>query len=137
MPQTKKRRFGDWGEEQAVLFLLQKGYHIIERNYRIRSGEIDIIARHAKPHFGGTLCFIEVKTRQHAKEKGTAEWATGAEKRKRIFRTARHYCMQHTIDIDRTPIQFEQVSVYVSSQGRTLCVLLVLPLDEKKEYGGR
>lgn len=49
---------GDAGEELACKFLLQNGYKILERNFRIRGGEIDIIALDK-----GTLVYIEVKTR--------------------------------------------------------------------------
>ena len=53
---TKLR--GDIGEELACKYLLQNGYKILERNFRIRGGEIDVIALD-----GETLAYIEVKTR--------------------------------------------------------------------------
>lgn len=49
------------GEELACLHLQSKGYTLIQRNYRIGQGELDIIARHGKD-----LVFIEVKTRESA-----------------------------------------------------------------------
>jgi putative endonuclease len=54
----KKKELGAKGEEIAVRYLKSRGYRIVERNYRIRLGEIDIIAEH-----GDDLVFIEVKTR--------------------------------------------------------------------------
>ena len=54
----KKKELGAKGEEIAVRYLKSRGYRIIERNYRIRLGEIDIIAEQ-----GNDLVFIEVKTR--------------------------------------------------------------------------
>ncbi len=53
-----KTIFGAKGEELATQFLKKNGYKIIERNFRIRGGEIDIIALD-----GQTLVYIEVKTR--------------------------------------------------------------------------
>ena len=75
MSQTKKQEIGAWGEDIAVRMLSEKGYEIVDRNFEIREGEIDIIAWHEKPYFGRTLCFIEVKTR--GGEQGSAERATG------------------------------------------------------------
>lgn len=49
---------GNKGEDLACEFLKKSGYRILERNYRIRGGEIDIVAKD-----GETLVFIEVKTR--------------------------------------------------------------------------
>lgn len=63
------------GEEAAVTYLKKKGYQIVERNYRTRYGEIDIICEHQGPHKGSeplccsplcaepTLVFVEVKTK--------------------------------------------------------------------------
>lgn len=52
--------FGRWGEEAASRYLKAKGYRIIERNFRCRLGEIDIIALD-----GTELVFIEVKARRN------------------------------------------------------------------------
>lgn len=115
MIKTKKQLIGEWGEQEAVRFLVEKGYRIIARNFRTRQGEIDIIARHNKPHFGETLCFVEVKTR--GGEKGSAERATRGEKFGRIQKAAQAYCLENNIDIERSPIQFEQVSIYGGPKG--------------------
>lgn len=53
------KQTGDWGEELACRYLKKLGWRIIERNFRIRGGEIDIIALDAD----GELVFVEVKTR--------------------------------------------------------------------------
>lgn len=49
---------GNYGEDLACKFLQKHGYKVLERNYRIRGGEIDIVARD-----GEYLVFVEVKTR--------------------------------------------------------------------------
>ncbi len=110
---TPKRALGDWGETQAVQFLEGQGYEIVGRNYQVKMGEIDIVAWHVKSRFGRTLCFVEVKTRSYGV--GTAERATDYQKLQRLFQAARAYCIQEKINIEKTPIQFEQVSVYVDS----------------------
>ena len=48
---------GRRGEDAAVRLLLAKGYSILARNWRVRSGELDIVARD-----GRTIVFVEVKT---------------------------------------------------------------------------
>ena len=53
-----KKDIGTFGERMAGEWMKQNGYAIIERNYRCRAGEIDIIACR-----GGVLVFAEVKTR--------------------------------------------------------------------------
>jgi putative endonuclease len=53
------RKLGRRGERRAAWFYRLRGYRIVERNLRMRSGEIDLIVRR-----GGTLVFVEVKTRQ-------------------------------------------------------------------------
>ena len=58
MKRQNKKSVGFLGEEIAVNYLTSLGYKIIERNFKKRYGEIDIIAEDA-----GTLVFIEVKTR--------------------------------------------------------------------------
>lgn len=124
---TKKQEIGEWGEQEAARFLVEAGYEIVERNYEIRGGEIDIIAWHEKYHFGKTLCFVEVKTRSYGL--GSAERATGKEKIARLSRAAQYYCLERGILVDTTPIQFEQVSVYIDQEQKGHCRLFVIPIE--------
>lgn len=84
-----KRSIGTEYEERAVQYLQDLGWTILERNYRCRQGEIDIIARD-----GGCLVFIEVKYRKDAKFGNPAE-AVAPAKQKRIIRTAYYYICTH------------------------------------------
>jgi len=54
---TEKQKIGALGEDIASKFLINKGYTLIERNYRKKFGEIDVIVRKA-----GKVHFVEVKT---------------------------------------------------------------------------
>jgi putative endonuclease len=53
------RPSGAWGEELALRYLTRRGYVLIERNYRTRYGELDLILRQ-----GNTIAFVEVKLPQ-------------------------------------------------------------------------
>jgi len=53
-----KKELGDRGEDIAAKYLQQQGYRIVQRNYRSRYGEVDIICAQQ-----GILVFVEVKTR--------------------------------------------------------------------------
>lgn len=124
---TEKRRVGDWGEDIACSWLSRAGYRVAERNYRARGGEIDIVAWRKHQGREKTLCFIEVKTRSG--EDGSAERATDWQKIRRLMNAATHYCLARGIARDATPIQFEQVSVYVAQNNTTRCRHYVLPIN--------
>jgi putative endonuclease len=79
---------GKAGEEAALEYLRQQGYRILERNYRCRFGEIDLIARD-----GGTLAFIEVKTRR-SKRFGPAVASVTVEKQRHLIKAAQIYLTQ-------------------------------------------
>lgn len=112
MAKTDKRELGDWGEEQASLFLIENGYQIVERNYQIPQGEIDIIAWHKDVADGlKKLSFIEVKTRSYGD--GSAERAVTQEKMRKFFKACQAYCFKNNIDVGATSIMFEQVSIYI------------------------
>lgn len=76
---------GKKGEETAVKYLKKKRYRIIERNFRCRQGEIDIIALHQR-----STVFIEVKTRTDDSF-GLPQEAVDYRKQKQIIRCARNY----------------------------------------------
>lgn len=111
MTKTAKRELGDWGEEQASLFLVRQGYEIVERNFVTRRGEVDIIAWGNDPRLGRVLCFVEVKTRTRAD--GFAEYATNWEKVQRIHCAAEYFCYVRKVNLNDTFVRFEHVSVCV------------------------
>lgn len=76
------RRFGRRAEWMASILLWLKGYRILERDFRVPVGEIDIIARR-----GGTLVFVEVKARRGA----DAADVLSPRQRRRISRAAAWY----------------------------------------------
>lgn len=76
---------GDYGEELACQYLRNSGYRILDRNFRIRGGEIDIVARE-----GDTLVFIEVKTR-YSHEYGLPVESMVPWKIRALLKTARFY----------------------------------------------
>ena len=76
---------GAAAEALAAEFLVARGLAIVERNYRCRRGEIDLIARDRD-----TLVFVEVRLRSSTAFGGAAASITAA-KRQRIARAARHY----------------------------------------------
>lgn len=82
---AKHLKLGSKGEVFACSYLQNKGMDILFRNYKVSSGEIDIIGRN-----GSMICFIEVKTRRNTGKSRPAE--NLPEKQKiRIHRTAMHY----------------------------------------------
>lgn len=64
---NRNQEEGKWGEEAATRYLVRCGFQIIERNFRIRGGEIDIIATEKDNYGEEVLVFIEVKTRSTGK----------------------------------------------------------------------
>lgn len=83
------RRTGHAYEEKAAVYLERLGFDILERNFRIRTGEIDIIARE-----GNTICFIEVKSRSTLRYGRPCESVT-PKKQKSIIRTSEYWLMIH------------------------------------------
>ena len=89
---TQERlHFGKEGENAAVKFLKKRGYRIIEKNYRNKSGEIDIIAEQDQ-----VLVFIEVKSRADS-EYGDPLEAVTPHKQRKIGQVARGFMTQHRI----------------------------------------
>lgn len=88
----------------AAGFLKREGYEILERNFRCRQGEIDLIARE-----GVYLVFVEVKYRRNG-GRGAPEEAVDGRKQQRICRTAAYYMVKHQI-YDTCPCRFDVVAV--------------------------
>ncbi len=91
-----KKRLGEIGEKKAANYLDRNGYKIIERNYKCRIGELDIIAMK-----GEMLVIIEVKTRSNLSYGMPCE-SINATKKNHILRTARYYIQCNNLEnVDR------------------------------------
>ena len=81
----QKQKFGEAGEAIIARHLKQKGYRIIERNYRTKIGEIDIIAKDKD-----TIVFVEVKSRR-SWQFGNPKAAVTFQKQRKISMVALQY----------------------------------------------
>ena len=106
LPRQNLRKTGIQMEEAAVSYLAERGVTILERNFRSRTAEIDIIGKQ-----DGTILFIEVKARSESRKSGTAQEAVGTAKQKRICRCADYYLHTKGIDPYRTGIRFDVVAI--------------------------
>ena len=88
-----RKELGNFGENAAALYLEKKGYTILKRNFRIRGGEIDIIAEK-----DGIIAFTEVKTRTPDPLVNGFEAVTAA-KKKRIIRASEVYSVRYPHDL--------------------------------------
>ena len=95
---------GKLGEEKAVQYLKDKGYKILERNYKTKLGELDVVARDAK-----TICFVEVKTRS-SQEKGDPLESITPGKQHKLCKLALSYLKLN--NLLSWPARFDVVSVY-------------------------
>ena len=86
------RELGDIYEEKVCRYLVSQGLEIICRNFTVRGGEIDIIARE-----GEYICFIEVKYRTD--KAMDAYQSVGYKKKNRIIKTAEAYLRKHKTDL--------------------------------------
>jgi len=107
---ANKYKSGMQGQQDAEAFLLARGYRILERNYRVRDGEIDLIARH-----GSYIVFIEVKFRSGAGY-GYPRESVGAVKQRRIIKTAMHYIAVR--GLDNQDFRFDVVEVLARDKQR-------------------
>src|SRR3954468_8232069 len=110
MPHASHLLLGESGEDLACAELQRRGYAILERRYRTRVGEIDIVALD-----GPVLAFVEVKTRRSGRLGAPAEAVTLA-KRRRLSAMAADYLAR------RRPVaracRFDVVAVTIGTGGR-------------------
>jgi len=96
---------GDLGEKLAAGYLKKRGYKILDRNYRCREGELDIVARK-----GDCLVFVEVRTKS-GNAFGTPEESVTATKRRHIAQAAFTYLQEHGHDQDNWRIDLVAVEL--------------------------
>ena len=96
-------RSGAEGETLACRHLQDQGYRILARNFRCRSGEIDVVARE-----GDVTVFVEVKDRR-GRSHGEGHESVTLGKRRRVVRAARLYAASY--GLSEGPIRFDVVSI--------------------------
>ncbi len=104
----RRKKLGTRGEKIATSYLRKQGYRIIERNYRSRLGEIDIVAREDE-----NVVFVEVKTRRST-EFGRPEEAISYDKRRRLSKLALSYLTYRRIE--DTNCRFDVVSILMDKK---------------------
>jgi putative endonuclease len=93
-----RRVLGAWGERLAARYLQDRGVEVVDRNWRCRHGEIDIVARD-----GDCLVFCEVKTRR-SQRFGSPVEAVHWEKAARLRRLAAAWLQEHDMHAPRVRI---------------------------------
>lgn len=101
---------GKRGEDVAAAYLIGKGYLIVSRNYRRKSGEIDIICKD-----GDCYVFIEVKTRRGANFGAPVEAVT-VRKQRQIWHTALDYLARN--DLFGIAVRFDVIGI-ILADGKT------------------
>lgn len=96
---------GQRGEQMAAAYLEEKGFIILETNWRFKNLEADIIARKAQ-----TLILAEVKTRKSAFF-GEPETFVTRQKQKNLIKTAHEYIERNKLDLE---VRFDIVSIVLS-----------------------
>ncbi len=99
---AKHYDLGKKGEQQAINFLLEKNYSIIEKNYHFQKAEIDIIAKK-----NDTLVCVEVKTRS-SDYFGNPQDFVDAKKIKRLVKAMDHYVVKNDLDVD---VRFDIIAI--------------------------
>jgi putative endonuclease len=96
-------RPGAAGEDAACRYLERRGFVILCRNFRCRSGEVDVVARD-----GATTVFVEVKARS-SRSHGEGHESVTFDKRRRIVRAARIFAASRGLTDE--PLRFDVISI--------------------------
>lgn len=110
-----RQSFGKIGEDLACAELERRGYAILARRYRLRTGEIDIIARD-----GRAIVFVEVKARRN-RQFGSGAEAVTALKQRRLIQVALDYMARH--GYVECACRFDVVSIHLDAGGPEIEVI--------------
>ncbi len=107
-----RHRLGSAGEQLAVEHLARRGFDIVERNYRTRWGELDIVA-----FDGRTLAFCEVKTRRSGGSCGGPFEALGPAKQARVRKMAASWLIERRDRPHADVVRFDAIGVTFDAAG--------------------
>ena len=99
---------GRLGEEIALKYIISKGGTIVEKNYRTKMGEIDLIAR-----MNGELVFVEVKSRSNINYGYPCE-AVNYKKKRKITNVAKYYILDNSLE--DISVRFDVIEIYLTDK---------------------
>lgn len=99
---------GKLGEKIATNYLCSKGAYILQNNYKLNFGEIDIIAK-----LNEEIVFVEVKSRSNINY-GYPSEAVNYKKKKRIKNVAKYYMVKNKLE--QVSVRFDVIEVYLGSK---------------------
>ena len=107
---SERQHLGDFGERTATAHLEQKGYRIVDRKFRTRETEIDLVAID-----GEQAVFVEVRTRRGAYD-GMAALSVTRGKQRKLVNAVRHYLEAHP-DLEEMPLRIDVIAVELDQDG--------------------
>lgn len=99
---TQKRKKGNDAEDQALVFLKKKGLKLIDRNFAVKTGEVDLIMKDKE-----TLVFVEVRYRKNTNFGGAVASIT-SKKQQRIIKAALTYLQKHA---PQSSMRFDVIAI--------------------------
>ncbi len=111
---SSSNRIGDHGEQIAAAYLEDKGYHVIEQNYRFERAEVDLICYDPTAEPTGDLVFVEVKTRSGLNYGAPADAVTD-EKKRHLIKVSEAYLYQN--HMERSNARFDVISIVLHQEG--------------------
>ncbi|MFH1597819.1 MAG: YraN family protein [Patescibacteria group bacterium] len=121
-----RQNLGDWGEQLAVKYLAKLGYRILNRKWRVREGEIDLIALE-----GNTLVFIEVKTRR-SHLFGLAVESITPGKQMKMIKSIQKYLAQH-INAKKRQIRIDVILIDLDKNSKIYLTHMKNPVIDCQE----
>jgi putative endonuclease len=106
-----RKKLGQWGEDLAAQHLEEKGYEVLERNWRTARGEIDLVVGG-----GQELIFVEVKTRR-GRKMGSPEEGITRRKAAKLLTLAQQYVAEKDLEVDW---RIDLVAVELDRNGKLL-----------------
>ncbi len=117
MSNDLRHRLGRLGEQLAADHLSRRGFEILQRNYRTRWGELDIVA-----FDGGTLAFCEVKTRRLRPGTGNPFDAVDRAKRAQVRKMAGQWLIEQSNRPYADVLRFDAIGVTFNPAGELVAL---------------
>lgn len=108
---------GDYGETLAESYLISIGFTILNKNFKCKLGEIDLICRE-----GSYIVFVEVKSR-YSTQFGTPADSVTYKKQKKIFKTAQFYIMKYVLHNNN--FRFDVIEIILNSSDDSYNISLI------------